>query len=157
MSICTTERNGGVCCVCRYAISCVQSPGCWPSSAESTYIQNNTESLSPSSRDTQAIRGRSGGSDGIQVERSVVLPKPAGAETSVSGHSKLILSNSIKRGRGISACEEEGIKNFVARSWSWNNDDSSMKVSLAYVALLLSYVPPSTILGYTDPFRQLNF
>src|SRR5256886_13303807 len=142
MSVCRMERNGGVCCVCRYAISSVQSPGCWLSRAVSTYIQNSTGSLSPSSRDTQAIRGCSGGSDITHVESSVVLPKPAGAETSVSGHSKLILSNLIKRGRGISACEEEGIKNFVARSWSWNNDDSSMKVSLACFAILTTLIHP---------------
>src|SRR5207245_10659587 len=96
-------------------------------------------SLSPSSRDTHAMRGRSAGSDCTQVESRVVLPKPAGAETSVRERSKLILSSSIKRGRGISACEEAGIKNFVARSWSWNNGDSSMIISLAYVARLLSY------------------
>ena len=117
----------------------MQSPGRWLSSAVSTYSQNSTGSLSPSSRETQAIRECSDGSDCIQVESRVVLPKPAGAETSVSGRSKLLLSNSVKRGRGISACKEEGIKNFVARSWSWNNGDWSMIVSLAYVARLLSY------------------
>src|SRR6266496_3571955 len=114
---------------------------------------NSASSLSPSSRDTQAIHGRSGGSDCIQVESRVVLPKPAGAETSVSGHAKLMLSNSIKRGRGISACEEEGIKNFVARSWSWNNGDSSMMVSLAYVARLLSLTIGSSILIFLSYFR----
>src|SRR6266516_7570880 len=124
----------------------MQSPGCWLSSAVSTYIQNSIGSLSPSSRDTQAIHGRAGGSDCIQVESRVVLPKPAGAETSVSGHAKLMLSNSIKRGRGISACEEEGIKNFVARSWSWNNGDSSMIVSLALVAILPTFLYPHLFL-----------
>ena len=52
-----------------------QSPGCWLSSAVSTYIQNATGSLSPSSKDSQAICGRSDGNDWTQVESRVVLPK----------------------------------------------------------------------------------
>src|SRR5262249_3320019 len=47
---------------------------------------------------------------------SVVLPKPAGAETSTSFHEVPVPSRSLSRGRSTSARRDLGIYNFVSSS-----------------------------------------
>jgi len=58
-----------------------------------------------------------GGSDCAQAESNMVLPKPAGAETSVRGCFRLSASKAVRRGREISVPDAMGRKNLVARSW----------------------------------------
>src|SRR6266478_2081322 len=105
------------CCLCKKVKRNVQSPGWQLSSAVSPYSQNRRGSLSPSSRETQATWGLPEGSDCTQAESKVVLPKPAGAETSVSLCCRLALSCAVRRGRGIRVCDGDGMKNLVVRSW----------------------------------------
>src|SRR2546430_15891112 len=101
----------GDCPVCKKVKRGVQSPGRQLSSAVSAYSQNRSGSLSPSSRETQATCGLPEGSDCTQAESKVVLPKPEGAEASVSLRCRLALSCAVKRGRGIKVCDGEGMKN----------------------------------------------
>ena len=97
--------------------------------------------MSSSSRESQATKGLFAGSDCIQVESKVVLPKPAGAEMSVRGYFKLAWSKLVRRGREISVPDATGTKNLVARSWVWMSIDVFIVASSACkkrsVALLL--------------------
>jgi hypothetical protein len=69
-------------------------------------------SLSPSSRDSQAV-GRPLAA--THSAASVVLPKPAGAEIRVSLDCEPSFKRSIKRGRSTTFDPSEGTKSFVAR------------------------------------------
>jgi len=62
----------------------------------------------------------------------MVLPKPAGAETSVRGYFKLAWSKVARRGREIRVPVATGTKNLVARSWVWMNIDVFIVASSAY-------------------------
>src|SRR6266705_3327271 len=59
------------------------------------------------------------GNDCAQLESTIVLPKPAGAEMSVRGCLRLSASKPLRRGREISVPGATGIENLVARSWLW--------------------------------------
>src|SRR5260370_27394053 len=104
--------------MCKKVKRKVQRPGLQLSSAVSPYSQNRRGSLSPSSRETKATCGLPEGSDCTQAESKVVLPKPGGAEVSVSLCCRLALSCAVRRGRGIMACDGEGMKNVVVTTWS---------------------------------------
>ena len=100
------------------------------SSAMNTYCQNTSGVLSDGSRDTQAIcdsRLVSAGKTGFkgcsiaecdvaQSASNVDLPKPAGADTTVSFRRKPASSNPSSRGRCTSGCETIGTRYLVTRS-----------------------------------------
>src|SRR5258708_32398216 len=92
------------------------NPGCKRSNAVNTYIQKPTGSLSCSSSETQATRVASCGSVCTHAESKVVLPKPAGAETTVRGRWSPPSNRVERRGRETRTCGEEGTKNLVASS-----------------------------------------
>ncbi len=78
----------------------------WVWRAAITYVQNRVGSLSLTSSDSQATgasRCR------IHSASSVVLPKPAGAERSVSLWGRLLLNRAIKCGRGTTVGRAGGI------------------------------------------------
>ena len=76
-------------------------PGHAPSaSAAITYVQNDAGSLSPWSSESHAADRRPAGAAASHSASSVVLPKPAGAETSVSLDSAPRPRRSLRRGRG---------------------------------------------------------
>jgi hypothetical protein len=90
-----------------------------------TEVQKRCGSLSSSSSEIQAVQRCSACKECSQAASRVVLPKPAGAETRVRRWCKLALeSSSVKRGRAIKACEEDGIMNFVTANWSWIRSES---------------------------------
>src|ERR1700694_570015 len=134
MSTVSKEFTEGDCSVCRKVKREVQRPGRQLSSAVSAYSQNRSGLLSPSSRETQATCAAPGGSDCTQAESKVVLPNPAGAETSVSLCCRLAPSCAVRRERGIKVCDGEGMKNLVVRSWSRKRVDAFKVVSPACCA-----------------------
>src|SRR5215475_8459559 len=99
MSAIRTDFSGETCQGCKDLNSRPKRCGHCLSNAASTYVQNSCGSLSPSSRESQATRDWEVCSERSQVERAVVLPKPAGAETSVRGRLRLSLSRVSRRGR----------------------------------------------------------
>lgn len=60
------------------------TPGTPLARAVTTYVQNVVGWLSPSSNDSHATARGCRGASASQAARAVVLPKPAGAETSAS-------------------------------------------------------------------------
>jgi putative hemolysin len=70
-------------------------------------------SSSPRSKEIQAAET---GACSSQVERRVVLPKPAGAAMSVSGRCMPGWSWFVRRGRGIRSGRTGGMASFVTRS-----------------------------------------
>jgi hypothetical protein len=123
MSALRTYLSGGSCDDCRYFSRGIKRSGRCLFSAKRTQVQKSRGLLSPSSRETQASRGLSAGSDCPQLASKVVLPKPAGAETSVREHLRPSLSKVVRRGRAIKICEVAGTKNLVATSWFWKSID----------------------------------
>jgi hypothetical protein len=91
-------------------------PGFTFCSAAIKHSKNCTGSLSPSSRDNQAT-GKHGSEAQIHALIKVVLPNPAGAETSVNRSPRRIPSSSlaIKRCRSTRFLRGRGAYNFVAK------------------------------------------
>src|SRR5690349_6457400 len=107
-----------------------------------TAAQNKRGSLSASSRDTQATRGRcAAGNDRFQRASCVVFPKPAGAETTVRGYVRLFWSKLFKRERQIKGPRTPGTKNFVAASWFSRSAEICIEVfSIRCIVLLTSAI-----------------
>src|SRR5207253_5801985 len=76
------------------------------------YIRKRVGSLSPSSSDSQATCRSQPATHSL---RSVVLPKPAGAESRVSLRCRPSFSRAIRRGRRTTFGRGGGIYSFVAK------------------------------------------
>ena len=87
MSSVTTNASVGGSVEDRSASASSPTPGAAVLSAAMKYVQNNAGSLSLASSDSHAVVCPSAGADVNQSVSSVVLPKPAGADTSVSADS----------------------------------------------------------------------
>src|SRR5581483_7084491 len=94
-----TDFRGRACEDCKDSNSEPMRSGCCLFNAARTYVQKRWGSLSSSSRESQATREWEAWSERTQLDKSVVLPKPAGAETSVRGCLRLSLSRASRRGR----------------------------------------------------------
>ena len=92
-------------------------------SAAIKYDQNRTGSLSSASSTSQATRGLS---CAIHSLNSVVLPKPGGAERSVSGRVKPSFKRAVSRGRATKWGRPEGKYSFV-RSKPWDTAPSNLQ------------------------------
>src|SRR5512135_1412749 len=92
-------------------------------SAAIKYDQNRTGSLSSASSTSQATRGLS---CAIHSHNSVVLPKPGGAERSVSGRVKPSFKRAVSRGRATKWGRPEGKYSFV-RSKPWDTAPYNLK------------------------------
>src|SRR5437016_2776323 len=82
--------------------------------AVTTYVQNDAGSLSEPSSETHATERSSPDDSPSQSARRVVLPNPAGADTSVSLDSAPRRSSSSSRGRVTRPRRTFGTYNFVA-------------------------------------------
>jgi hypothetical protein len=84
----------------------------WPSlqtlACEHQYIQKAVRSLSLWSSESHAVKCSGCGADASQAATRVVLPNPAGAETSVSRASIPRLRRSLSRGRATVAARLRG-------------------------------------------------
>ena len=90
-------------------------PGATPRSAAITCAQNGATWLSPPSRESHAVRCRRSVADDSHSASAVVLPNPAGADTSVSFVATPRSSRSVKRGRWTMPPRGLGAYSFV---WS---------------------------------------
>ena len=91
----------------------IPTAGATVCNAAITYVQNAVGSLSLWSSESQAVKRSRCAADASQAARSVVLPKPAGAETSVSRASMPRLRRSLSRGRGTVAPRRRGTYSLV--------------------------------------------
>ena len=99
----STVSAGGGCAACSRASALSPIPAATVRSAAITYAQNDAGSLSRPSSDSHAVSRSPAGPAGPAASHpasSVVLPKPAGAETSVSFDAVPWSSRSLSRGRG---------------------------------------------------------
>ena len=105
----TASRSGGDASSARRAPGA--SSGATRPMAATTYVQNRAGSLSRSSSDSQAVRS----SPPTQSATSVVLPKPAGAETRVRAGWSTPSSRWRRRGRSTPP-RRRGVWSFDSRS-----------------------------------------
>src|SRR5215212_8847204 len=83
-------------------------------SAVTTYVQNDTGSLSAASSDSHATGCDAPGVGPSHSARSVVLPNPAGADTSVNLDSPPLRRRSVSLGRVTRPPRSRGTYNLVA-------------------------------------------
>src|SRR5512143_3058103 len=94
-------------------------------SAAIKYDQNRTGSLSSVSSTSQATRGLICAS---HSPNSVVLPKPGGADRSVSGRVKPSFKRAVSRGRATRWGRPEGKYSFV-RSKPWDKAPYNLQIT----------------------------
>ena len=82
--------------------------------AATTYVQKDGACSSPASRDTQATARCSAVEPASHAVTAVVLPKPAGAETSVSFASARARSREVRRVRSTALLRSLGTNSLVA-------------------------------------------
>src|SRR5262249_39287673 len=102
------------------------------------YDQKRVGSLSPSSRETHATQR---GLCGIQALSSVVLPKPAGAEMSVSRRVTPAFKRSSKRGRGTNCEQAGGRDNLVVRRGGRSKASFALLTGARAFAITFSNTP----------------
>ena len=91
------SMGGSSCAASRVATALAPTSGAHRCSARNTYVQNVSGLLSPGSSESQAT-GRSIGRQ--PFSNRVVLPKPAGAQTSVSFARNPQFNSAMSRPRG---------------------------------------------------------
>ena len=94
----------------------VPRPGTADSSAARTYDQNNAGSLSRSSSESHATAAPSSATVPSHSVMSVVLPKPAGAETRINFASAAPARRACNRGRATRLRRGDGMWSFVSTS-----------------------------------------
>src|ERR1700737_174052 len=100
---------------CRSESAPAPTPGAAVVSAATRYVQNNAGSLSRWSSESHATDRPSAGAAASHCASSVVLPNPAGADTSVSADSAPRLRRSLSLGRATRPRRDLGTWSLVSR------------------------------------------
>ena len=103
---------------CRSESALAPPPGAAVVSAATRYVQNNAGSLSRRSSESHATDRPSAGAAASHSASSVVLPNPAGADTSVSAESAPRLRRSLSLGRATRTSSPPGDVELGLEQWA---------------------------------------